>query len=122
MVICCVLRNRIVQSSPGELPSYLAPSVTQRSTIAIFSLGKRVLLERHPRLAVEPDQLDQATLVGLARLKGDPLALLAPLRKLGERRHDVLALRLAWVMTGDAVLDHDGAMSCMKLTGLPGLG
>ena len=104
---CWVLRNRIVQSSPGEVPSYLAPSATQRSMSRDLFLGQRVLLVRHPRLAVGPDQLDQVALVGLARLERDPFALLAPLGELGEGRHDVLALRLPRVVAGDAVLDQD---------------
>ena len=39
IVTCWVLRKRIVQSSPGELPSYLAPSATQRSMSRDFFLG-----------------------------------------------------------------------------------
>ena len=44
-----------------------------------MSGGERVLLVRHPRLAVGPDQLDEEAGVGLARLERDPSPCWPPL-------------------------------------------
>ena len=70
-------------------------------------LGQGIELVGHPRLGVGQEHVEEIALLGLAGHERDPLALLAPLGELGERRHHVLALGLLGVVAGDAVSHQD---------------
>ena len=78
IVTCWVLRKQDRPVLAGRDAVVFRPLGDPALEDRDLFLGEWILLERHPGLAVESDQLDQAALVGLAGLERDALRLAGP--------------------------------------------